>query len=69
MHKYLPVHSELMRDDRIALRNQVKHYLRQLRENKPREEDHTHDQTQQLIQIFVDTNKKRSLSKIRRARG
>jgi hypothetical protein len=34
MHQYVMTNLELLKDDRILLRNRIKEYLRELRENK-----------------------------------
>ena len=66
MHQYANAYAELMKDDRIYLRNRIKDYLKELRENRIKEEEWENEQMQMLIQIFVEANKKKSLSKIQK---
>lgn len=47
------------------LRNRIKEYLRELREDRVGESEEG-EQVKALIQIFVETNKKRSLGKIQK---
>lgn len=39
MHQYLSFYEELMKDDRIFLRNKIKDYLKELKENRQKEDD------------------------------
>lgn len=55
-----------MKDDRIFLRNKIKDYLKELKENRQKEDDWENEQMQILLQIFVESNKKKSLSKIQK---
>jgi hypothetical protein len=66
MHQYLPPHLELLKDDRIVLRNKMKEYLRAIRENRLTENEEETDYFNQLLQIFVEADKKKSLGKIQR---
>lgn len=66
VHQYPPYYQELMKDDRIFLRNKIKDYLKELKENRQKEDDWENEQMQILLQIFVESNKKKSLSKIQK---
>ena len=55
-----------MKQDRIILRNKLKDYFKQLKENKNCENEWQNDQIQLLIHIFVEANKKKSLNKIQK---
>jgi hypothetical protein len=55
-----------MKDDRIFLRNKIKDYLKELKENRQKEDDWESEQMQILLQIFVEGNKKKCLSKIQK---